>query len=291
LTFLTGARCGSRARSSVAASVVIAVILWSAGPASSAPCVVADNGTGTATLPPAGCDYLGTPNPAHPDEKYVITDGMPPGTTLEMVPVHKDFICGQSGSPAPACSIPLPPGICEGPGGSLGGSVSCANSTLELQITGTGFLADFSRTISLQTSWETHSGPRAGSTQNFSTDLQDMSGQLFGDPDFDTLRFTAGTARGLPSPGHTILSDVGAGQWNVDSFFDITYSIDFTGAPGSQLEGFSGTTTSSLRIRTGDTIPTAPPVPTMSRFAAGALIVILLLAGAVFRVHRRMAAA
>jgi len=110
-----------------------------------------------------------------------------------------------------------------------------------------------------------------------------MSGQIFGDPDFDILRFTAGTANGLPSPGHTTLSDLGAGQWNVDSFFDITYTIDFQGAPGGQLEGLSGTTTSSLRIRTGETIPTAPPVPAMSPFAAGALIVILLLTGQSYR--------
>ena len=46
-------------------------------PASADPCNAADNGTGTVTLPPIGCDYLS------PDEVHVIIDGLPPGTTIE----------------------------------------------------------------------------------------------------------------------------------------------------------------------------------------------------------------
>jgi hypothetical protein len=37
----------------------------------------------------------------------------------------------------------------------------------------------------------------------------------------------------------------------VDSFFDITYRIDFVGAPGGQLAGMSGSTTGTIRMRAG----------------------------------------
>lgn len=70
-----------------------------------------------------------------------------------------------------------------------------------------------------------------------------MQGQVSGDPDFDLLRITAGTSFGLPSPGQTTLTDLGGGNWFVDSFFDITYRIDFIGAPGGILAGMSGSTT------------------------------------------------
>ncbi len=62
-------------------------------------------------------------------------------------------------------------------------------------------------------------------------------GRLLGDPDFDLLRITAGGDFGMPSPGHTTLTDLGGGNWNVDSFFDITYRIDFVGQPRRPLLG------------------------------------------------------
>ena len=42
---------------------------------------------------------------------------------------------------------------------------------------------------------------------------------------------------GLPSPGHTTLTQLPGGDWSVDSFFDITYRIDFVGHPGKSLNG------------------------------------------------------
>ena len=36
-----------------------------------------------------------------------------------------------------------------------------------------------------------------------------LQGELFGDPDFCTFRVTGGTDFGLPSPGHTTLTDLG----------------------------------------------------------------------------------
>jgi hypothetical protein len=77
-----------------------------------------------------------------------------------------------------------------------------------------------------------------------------MFGQITGDPDFDLLRVTAGTDFGMPSPGHTTLTELANGDFAVDSFFDITYRIDFVGKPGGPLAGRSGSTTSTVRLAT-----------------------------------------
>jgi hypothetical protein len=219
------------------------------------PCVVSDNGSGTIDLPPAGCEYVS------PDEVYLIIDGLPPGTTIELAPTHKNFLCAGA---APFCTAPIAPGVCEGPGGSLGGDTNCSQSVLELVVTGTGALAGFSRLLFVPIEWEVHTGPRlpGDPVQTFPSDLLHMSGVIFGDPDFDTFRITGGAANGLPSPGSTTLTDLGDGTFNVDSFFDVLYQIEFVGAPGSVLEGLAGTTTSTLRIKTGETIPSAVPALT-----------------------------
>ena len=49
-------------------------------------CIVPGDGDGSAGLPPVGCDYIG------PDEVHEIIDGLPPGTTIELDPIHRDFI-------------------------------------------------------------------------------------------------------------------------------------------------------------------------------------------------------
>ncbi|MDP3697883.1 MAG: hypothetical protein Q8R55_07850 [Candidatus Taylorbacteria bacterium] len=85
--------------------------------------------------------------------------------------------------------------------------------------------------------------------QSFDTDMRRLQGELpLGDPDFDLLRITAGTDFGLPSPGHTTLTKLPDGNWAIDSFFDITYRIDFVGAPGGPWAGHSGSTTGTIRL-------------------------------------------
>src|SRR6185436_526698 len=73
-----------------------------------------------------------------------------------------------------------------------------------------------------------------------------------GDPDFDLLRVTAGNDFGMPSPGHTTLTQLPGGNWDVDSFFDITYRIDFVGKAGGPFGGMSGSTTGTIRMQTGN---------------------------------------
>ncbi len=199
-------------------------------------CQIPDNGTGTVDLPPQGCEYLS------PDEVHMIIDGLPPGTTIELDPIHAEFF-----------------NVVTEPGGSLGGEIETFDSVLLLEATGTGDLAGFNRSLTIPLHCEVHTGPRTPGdpVQTFPNNMFRLQGMIVADPDFDMLRVTAGTDFGLPSPGQTTLTDLGNGLYNVDSFFDITYQIDFQGAPGSQLDGLSGLTTATLRMETGrEYVPT-----------------------------------
>jgi len=216
-------------------------------------CLVPDNGSGTANLPPQGCEYTA------PFDVMRIIDGLPPGTTIDMPPVLRNFTCPGSVS---VCSFATAPGDCADPGGALGGEKTCVGATLALDLIGTGTLAGFNRAINVPVGLETHLAPRTNGTpvQSFDADLFRFFGQITGDPDFDLLRITGGTDFGLPSPGHTTLTQQPGGNWAVDSFFDITYRIDFVGASGGALAGRSGSTTGTIRINTGN----RPPVVTCS---------------------------
>jgi len=199
-------------------------------------CLVANTG-GTAELPPAGCVYNSHYEP------LIITDGLPAGSTLELRPTQVDFVC-----------LTTP---CGQPGGSLDGEIELYDSTLELTVRGTGTLAGFQRNLGLGTTSETHSAPRTSGdpVQHFITATEDLTANLVGDPDFSSLVITAGGAADLPSPGMTTLTDRLDGTFAVDSFFDVSYQIDFIGAPGSALDGFAGTSFGRVGVTA-----TAPPL-------------------------------
>ncbi|MBI5506125.1 MAG: hypothetical protein HY899_15120 [Deltaproteobacteria bacterium] len=211
--------------------LVAGCLLAVASPAwSDNPCTVVDNGSGTVDLPPAGCAYLS------PADVHLIIDGLPPGTTINAGVQHSEFFnVNRTGTPKT-------------------GETETFDSRANFQLQGTGDLSGYNRTLDIQVACGTQVGPRTpgAPTQSFDTEMLQLQGQLPpGDPDFDLLRITAGSGFGLPSPGHTTLTKLPSNNWAVDSFFDITYRIDFVGAPGGPLAGMSGSTTGTIRMSTG----------------------------------------
>jgi len=199
-----------------------------AAPAMALDNTVPDNGNGTADLPPVGLQYViasGAP-------PMVIENGFPAGTTIEIDAILEQFV-----------------GASENPGGNLGGMIQTYSADFVMPMTGTGVLAGFNRQITRPVAVETHSAPRTpfDAVQSFAREFVSMEVEIFGDPDFDLLRIRIGTDFGLPAPGHTTLTDLGT-EFQVDSFFDVVYEIEFVGAPGSVLEGFSGVTEGQTRI-------------------------------------------
>jgi len=209
----------------------------------SAQIVAPDNGLGTADLPVPGHPYTTT----FDTTIFFIIDGLPPGTTIkietEMLPLNINNV----------------------PVGGTSQIDSFFDIFTELSLTGTGSLSGYHRDITIPLgTGHIHWGTRmpGNPVQAISADWNQLQMQIIGDPDFDLLRITGGNSFGLPSPGHTTLTQLPEGSWAVDSFFDITYRIDFVGAPGGTLAGRSGSTTGTIKM--------AVPEPiSVSVFVAG----------------------
>lgn len=217
-------------------ALLVAVVLAVAAPvAAQDPCVEPDNGSGTVTLPPEGCEYLS------PAQVHMIIDGLPDGTTIILKPIHLDIICRELGQ----CGDGTTTGQ-----GSLGGEIERAQSDLVLHMSGTDTLAGFERTVTVPARFETHTAPRdlGAREQSFETAMWSLEGEISGDPDFALLRIEAGDAFGLPSPGKTALTRQDDGSFVVESVFEIHYRITFEGDPDGRLRGFGGITEGSVEM-------------------------------------------
>jgi hypothetical protein len=203
-------------------------VLASNGCTAAAACIVPDNGHGTASLP-GDCPYSS-------NDTMAIIDGLPVGDTIRLAPVLASHGCTGGGSCADCAVDDCDP--------SNGETVQFT-SQLALTLDGTGSYAGYHRVLNMANVFsQIQNSARTPGTaiQSFNANYQTLQGQITGDPDFDLLRITAGTGFGMPSPGHTTLTQAGP-NWAVDSFFDITYRIDFVGAPGGPFAGRSGSTT------------------------------------------------
>jgi hypothetical protein len=194
-------------------------------------CLVPDNGAGTSQFPP-----FCSPGYRGPRHVRGIFDGLPAGSPvladIEILPLS---LTGTT------------------PGGPLGGETQDWDAKVAINLLGVGGYAGYTRGLSIPATVKTATASvvAGGNPQHFETDLLQVIGQVVGDPDFDLLRIAGGTTFGMPSPGYASLTHAGGTNWNIDSFFDITYRIDFIGAAGGPFAGRSGSTNDRQRFLNG----------------------------------------
>src|SRR3990172_9259306 len=125
-------------KTSIKIVLATVIALLAVAPVGAGVLTLPDNGTGTASLPPAPWPYAN-----RLEQPLMIIDGLPAGTTININALHGNYH-----------------NMVEGPGGLLGGNLERFDAFLQMSLTGTGGLAGYNRLLNMSTSSETHSGPR-----------------------------------------------------------------------------------------------------------------------------------
>ena len=194
------------------------------------PCYGPDNGQGTIDLPPT-CGL----GPIGPINTPIITNGLNPGDSIILLDANLlNF------TPSPIV-----------PGGSLGGDTQHSQGNLDVHLGGTGTLSGWNIHVPIRVDCQIDSASRPyfAPQQSFDAHVFNLNGGITAPtPDFSQLHLVAGDQLGLPSPGHVTIIKQQNGTWNIDSFFDVMYRIDYVGS--GMLAGHSGTqiTTKHLQI-------------------------------------------
>jgi hypothetical protein len=218
---MTGSWMFKKAGLAAAAALLVAHGAFAAQSGAGNPCFVPPSGS---PVPPPGCTYV-SPQDVH-------DQGLQDVAALSAQ--HSGFL-----------------NVVHTQGGLLGGEIENFDSTLVLHFTGIKELEGWTTDINLPAHCETHIGKRDpdADIQSFDTVMNSIEGTLKGDKDFEYLHIVAGDANGLPSPGHTTLTKQKDGSTVVDSVFQMNFRIEYKGAPGSKLEGLSGTSEGKVTMR------------------------------------------
>lgn len=141
------------------------------------------------------------------------------------------------------------------PGGQFpGGDRQSSTATAQVRLFGVGTAGGWTRTLFVPMTCTIDSDvrPYGANVQSFPNSIFAIHGQISGDPDFNQLSFYAGVNFGLPGPGHTTLTRLlPGGNWNVDSFYDMTFRIDYFGTSFGVLHGQSGSQTRTAHLQIG----------------------------------------
>jgi len=164
--------------------------------------------------PPISCAYVGVAEYHSGDPNIDLSD-----------PRHRNFT-----------------GVVVDPGGIFEGTIDRFQSELDITVRGVNELEGYERTITLNLDCEAHAGPydKGEPFISFPTEMMRVEGGLQGDPDFEMLHLVGGTENGFPSPGHLTAVDQGDGTYAIDSTFQMSFQVEYVGAPGGALEGFAG---------------------------------------------------
>ena len=182
----------------------------------------------------------------------------PPVTTAGRPGVTEGWFSAQRLNPARALLVRMnlraTPGADMYPGSPLGGGLSVGNDQLELEIMGEGAFGGYRRTLTMPVQTFINWSPEANHqpNQGRAADLYFLYGELAGDPDFSLLRISGGTGFGMPSLGHTTIEKQANGDWKLDSSYDLTYRIEWAGAPAGLLAGEGGATQAVLKLQAGE---------------------------------------